>query len=61
MQDFFETFANNFKLNIDAVTANNPYLTVVLGDFNIKSNVWFKRDNTSYEESKIDAITSQFG
>ena len=33
--------------------ANNPFLTVVLGDFNVKS--------TSYEGSKIDGITSQFG
>ena len=43
-QDDFESFANNFELNIDAVAANNPSLTVVLGDFNIKSNSWFKGD-----------------
>ena len=60
-QDDFESFANNFELNIDAVTANNSFLTVVLGDFNIKTNLWFKGDKTSYEGSKIDAITSQFG
>ena len=60
-QDDFESFANNFELNIDAVTANNPFLTVALVDFNIKSNLWFKGDKTSYEGSKIDAITSQFG
>ena len=60
-QDDFESFTNNFELNIDAVTANNPFLTVVHGDFNIKSNLWFKGDKTSYEGSKIDAIASQFG
>ena len=60
-QDDFGSFANNFELNIDAVTANNTFLTIVLGDFNIKSNLWFKGDKTSYEGSKIDAITSQFG
>ena len=60
LQDDFESFANNFELNIDAVTANNPFLTVALGDFNIKSNLWFKGDKTSHEVSKIDAITSQF-
>ena len=60
-QDDFESFANNFELNIDAVTANNLFLTVVLGDFNIKTNFWFKGDKTSYEGSKIDAITLQFG
>ena len=33
------------------------FLTV---DFNKKCILWFKGDNTSYEGSKIDAITSQF-
>ena len=55
-QDDFQSFAN-----IDAVTAINLFLTVVLGDFTIKSNLWFKGDKTSYEGSKIDATTSQFG
>ena len=57
----FESFANNFELNIDAVTANNCFLTFFLGDLNIKSSLRFKKDNTSYEGSKIDAIISQFG
>ena len=60
-EDDFESFANNFELNIDTVTVNGTFLTVVLGDFNIKSNLCFKRNKTSYECSKIDAITSQFG
>ena len=60
-QDDFQSFANNFELNIDPVTAINLFLTVVLGDFTIKSNLWFKGDKTSYEGSKIDATTSQFG
>ena len=30
-QDYFESFANNFELNNDAVTANNLFLTVGLG------------------------------
>ena len=60
-QDDFESFANNFELNIDAITANKLFLTVFLGDFNIKSNLWFKGDKTSYESCKIDTVTSQFG
>ena len=59
MSDHFELFANNFELNIDVDTANNRFLTVVLGDFSINPNLWFKGDKT-YEGSKIDAITSQF-
>ena len=36
-------------------------MSVVLGDFNVKSSNWYKHDKTTYEGSKIDAITSQFG
>ena len=60
-QDDFESFANNFELNIDKATANNTFLYVVLGDFNTKSNLWFKDDKTTYERSEIDGITSTFG
>ena len=59
-QDDFESFANNI-LNIDTATAHNIFLTVVLGDFNAKSNIWFEGDKTTYEGSKIDGITSTFG
>ena len=52
---------DNFELNIDTATAHNPFLTVVLGDFNTISNLWFKGDKTTYESSKIGGITSTFG
>ena len=39
----------------------NTYLIVILGDFNAKSTNWYKHDKTTYESSKIEAITSQFG
>ena len=35
-QDEFEKFAKNLELNLDTVSANNPFLTVVLGHFNTK-------------------------
>ena len=60
-QDDFEAFWNNFELNLDAATANNTFLTAVLGDFNTKSNLWFKGDKTMYEGSKIDGNNSTFG
>ena len=40
---------------------NNPFLTVILGDFNAKSSLWYNNDVTTYEGSKIDGVTSQFG
>ena len=60
-QDDFETFLKNFELNLDTILANNHFLTVVLGDFNVKSNLWCKSDKTSYESSRIEGITSQYG
>ena len=60
-KDDFEKFAKNLELNFDAVSANNPFLTVFLGDFNTKSNLWYKNNKTTNEGSKIDGITSQFG
>ena len=36
-------------------------MIVILGDFNAKSSNWYKDDKTTYEGSKVEAITSQFG
>ena len=60
-QNDFETFSKNFELNLDTISANSPFLPVVLGDFNVKPNLWCKNDKTSYEDWKIKGITSQFG
>ena len=46
---------------MDAVLANNPFLIAVNGDFNAKSSNWYTGDTTTFEGSKIEAITSQFG
>ena len=51
----------NFELTLDKIHENNPFMTVVLGDFNAKSSNWCKADVTSLEGSKIDTITSSYG
>ena len=60
-QDEFEIFAKNLELNLDAISVKNPFLTVVLGDFNTKPNLWYKNDKATYEGSEIDGRASQFG
>ena len=60
-EDDFESFINNFELNLDSVMVNNPLLTVVLGGFNAKTSLWYNNDITTYEDSKIDGLTSQSG
>ena len=52
---------DNFELNLDKIANKSPYLLVVLGDLNVKSSNWYKNNKTTYEGSKVDAITSQFG
>ena len=46
-QDDFESFINNFELNLDSVMVNNPFLTVALGDFNAKSNLRYNSNITT--------------
>ena len=40
-KDDFESFAGNLGLNLDSLPSKNPYLIVLLGDFNVQ-----KRDGT---------------
>ena len=60
-QDDFDSLINNLELNLDSFMVNNPFLTVILGDFNAKSSFWYNNDITTNEGSKIDGVTSQFG
>ena len=57
----FETFSNNFEMNLEVLSQKNPFLLTVLGDFNAKSKNWYNQDKTSFEGSTIENITSQFG
>ena len=52
---------NNFELNLDTIMVNNPFLTVVLGEFNAKLNLWYSDDITTYEGLKIDGVIFAFG
>ena len=59
--DIFDQFADDLELTLHEVANHNPFLTVILAEFNVKSENRYKHDKTSYEGSKIDALTSQFG
>ena len=61
MQDEFETFLKNFELTLEKIHKNNPFMIVVLGDFNAKSNNCCKADITSFEVSTVDTIASSYG
>ena len=56
--NIFETFVDNLELNLKGTANKNPYLIIILGDFNAKSSNWYKQDKTTYEGSKIEAINN---
>ena len=60
-EDDFESFYNNFELTLDVVFATNLVLIIAICDFNAKSSNQYTDDTTTFEGSKIQAITSQFG
>ena len=50
-----------FELTLDTIINKNPFLIVALGDFNAKKTNCYETDIQSYEDLKIDTITSKFG
>ena len=59
-QDEFQEFKSNLEMNLDALSTNNPFLTVMIGDFNAKSSNWCLNDITTFEGSQIEFLASQF-
>ena len=47
-------------MNFDTISTNNPFLTVMTGDFNTKSSNWYLNDITNFEGSQIEFLASQF-
>ena len=47
-------------MNLDTISTNNPFLTVMTGDFNTKSSNWYLNDITNFEGSQIEFLASQF-
>ena len=46
-QDEFETCLKSVEVTLDKIHENNQFMTVALGDFNAKSNNWYKAEITS--------------
>ena len=60
-QDDFLAFKDNLEMNLETLAQRNPFLTVVIGDFNVKSKNWCSQDSTNFEGVTIENLTSQFG
>ena len=47
-------------MKFDSLSANNHFLTVMIGDFNAKSTNCYLNHVTSFESSQIEFLASQF-
>ena len=45
---------------MESITQKNPFLTVVIGDFNARSSKWWTDNKTTQEGLKIENLPSQF-
>ena len=59
--DDFDSFVDNLKLNLDAMTHNNPFLAVAIPDFHPLSSSRCISDKSNVEGTKIDCFTTGYG
>ena len=57
----FDKFLSNFEFLLDYIANRNPFVSIIIGDFNARSNNWCSSDKTTYEGKKIESLTSQCG
>ena len=60
-QNDFQAFIDNLEMRLETLAQTNPFLTVVIGDFNAKSKNWCSKDSTNFEGITIENMKSQFG
>ena len=47
--DEFESFLSNFEFLLQDISNRNPYLTLLLGDYNARNTNWWHHDITTLE------------
>ena len=57
----FEHFLSNFEKVLSDTTFCNSLFTIILGDFNARSSVWWTRDKTTIEGTQLESLTSVYG
>ena len=60
-QDDFQVFIDNLEMNLETLAQRNPFLMVVVDDFNAKLKQWCSQDSTNFEGITIENVTPQFG
>ena len=52
---------SNFEKVLRDTTLRNSLFTINLGDFNVRSSVWWTRNKTTIEGTQLEFITSVHG
>ena len=56
--DEFINFLNKLNLTMESIAQKNPFLNVVIGDFNARSSKWWIEDKKTQEGLKIENLLS---
>ena len=60
-QDHFKAFIDNLGIDLETIAQKNPFLMVIIGDFNAKLKNCYSQDSTNFEDVTIENLTSCFG
>ena len=52
----FENFLSNFEKVLIDNTLCNSLFTIILGDFNARTSVWWTRDKASVEGTQLESL-----
>ena len=56
--DELESFVSNFEFLLQDISNHNPYLTLLLGDYNARNTNWWHHDITTTEEIQVETTTT---
>ena len=56
--DEFESSLLNFEFLIQDISSRNPYLVLLLGDYNARDTNWWHHDITTTEEVQVQTTTT---
>ena len=59
--DEFESFLSNFEFLLQDISNRNPYLTLLLGDYNARNTNWWHHDITATEGIQLETTTTIYG
>ena len=57
----FDNFILDFEKMLSDINSCNPDFSIILGDFNVRSNNWWQGDTQTSEGSQIDYLTTSYG